>query len=694
MLIGADGSCRWASKEWPADAAAAIDGTIADALLGEADGAGDVRTIGLTGDRTLYRARAVAKGSDHRAGTLLVVADGKPDAELSAAIQGIASLVATIDQLNVELDQMAVELSNRYEELNLVYATSRDDSDAHDGRVSLENLVKHCCKHLGASLAALVLPRPQLALEAHEPHQPLRDIGSFLRVVASDFFVEFERGGRAVVCNEDLGAAPALARFGPMKLAATPVRNGNDAVCGVLLMVNPLAAADFRNSDKNLLASMADKAAKLVERSYDSLTGLLSRWEFERRIGSLLAKCRESQGPEHVVLSIDVDELRVVNETLGAEAGDAALRGLARLLASQQRSDRVIARLDGDDFALLLENCSLAAGRVFAENLCGSIRRLPLSVDGKAVSITASIGVTLIVPDFENAAAVMHAAELARTAAHDTGRDRVHVYQENAATLVQRNEEMRWVGRIHSALRADRFRIYGQLIQPLGRAAEPHIEVLLRLIDDDGALVSPGSFLPAAERFHLMPAIDRWVITRTLALLGAQRAGVPLCAINLSGQSLSDESFLEFILAELDRSKVPCGRICFEITETVAIKSIQTAKQFMLLVKDRGCHFSLDDFGTGLSSFSYLKALPFDFVKIDGSFVRGILEDRVSQSMVWAITEVGHAMGLGIIAEYVENAAIRDKLTAIGVDFAQGYAIEQPIPLVEHFDRHLPAVNA
>jgi diguanylate cyclase (GGDEF)-like protein len=442
-----------------------------------------------------------------------------------------------------------------------------------------------------------------------------------------------------------------------------------------------------------LLASIADKAAKLVERSYDSLTGLLSRWELEHRIDALLVRCRELEEAEHVVLSIDVDELRILNETLGTEAGDAVLRAVARHLVSQERPGRLIARLDGDDFALLLENCSLASGRAIAEDLCASIRRLPLCVDDQAAAITVSIGAAFISPELEDAAAVLHAAEVASKAAYDNGRDRVHVYQDNAATLVQRNEQMRWVGRIHSALRADRFKLYGQLIQPLRRAAEPHVEVLLRLVDDEGALFSPGSFLPAAERYHLMPAIDRWVIAHTFALLRKQRTSAPVCSINLSGQSMSDESFLEFILAELGNARVPCHRICFEITETVAIKSLETAKQFMLRVKDRGCHFSLDDFGTGLSSFSYLKALPFDFVKIDGSFVKGILEDRVSQSMVRAITEVGHAMGLGIIAEYVENAAIKDRLESIGVDFAQGYAIERPIPLEEHFVRHSAAVN-
>ncbi|HET8698453.1 MAG TPA: EAL domain-containing protein, partial [Gammaproteobacteria bacterium] len=470
-------------------------------------------------------------------------------------------------------------------------------------------------------------------------------------------------------------------------LAAAPVGNGGDAVCGVLVMVNPSAAADFSNSDKNLLASIAEKAAKLVERSYDSLTGLLSRFELERRLEALLPHCRDD-GAEHAVLCIDVDELGIHNETLGPEVGDAVLRCVARHLAALERPGRLAARLDSDDFALLLERCPLPAAAAFADDLCAAIRKLKLRANGQALAITVSIGVAPVDADSESAAAVLRAAELASAAAHDSGRDRVHVYQDNADTIVQRNEQMRWVGRIHNALRSDRFRLYGQRIQTIAGRDDPHVEVLLRLVDDDGAVHSPSSFLPAAEQYHLMPSVDRWVITRTLALLKTQPADrLPVCSINLSGQSMSDESFLEFILAELERASVRCDRLCFEITETAAIKSLDTAKLFMLRLKQRGCQFSLDDFGTGLSSFSYLKALPFDFVKIDGSFVRGILEDRVSESMVRAITEVGHAMGLGIIAEYVENAAIKAKLATIGVDFVQGYVIEPPLPLAEHFSR-------
>jgi diguanylate cyclase (GGDEF)-like protein len=685
LLLGANGTAVWRSPGWPAaDARAAM----AAAANGGADTAASpsTSTIALPGGRTLYRAPVASDGGP-AAGTLLVAADGAPNSALAAAVHALAALVATIERLNGELDAMAVELADRYEELNLVYATSRDSARAPEGRVGLENLVKQCREHLGVSLCALVLPPQHLTIESHAPQQPLADLAEFLRAVGLSFFEHIARQRRPIVCNESLDDAAPLARFGPLKLAAAPVGNGGDAICGVLVMVNPAGAPDFSNSDKNLLASIAEKAAKLVERSYDSLTGLLSRFELERRLEALLPHCRD-EGAEHAVLCIDVDELGIHNETLGPEVGDAVLRCVARHLAALERPGRLVARLDSDDFALLLERCPLPAAAAFAEDLCASIRKLKLRANGQALAITVSIGVAPLDADSESAAAVLRAAELASAAAHDNGRDRVHVYQDNADTIVQRNEQMRWVGRIHNALRSDRFRLFGQRIQTIAGRDDPHVEVLLRLLDDDGAVHSPSSFLPAAEQYHLMPSVDRWVITRTLALLKAQPAGrLPVCSVNLSGQSMSDESFLEFILTELERSTVRCDRLCFEITETAAIKSLDTAKLFMLRLKQRGCQFSLDDFGTGLSSFSYLKALPFDFVKIDGSFVRGILEDRVSESMVRAITEVGHAMGLGIIAEYVENAAIKAKLASIGVDFAQGYAIEPPIPLAEHFSR-------
>ena len=682
-LLGADAEPCWTAGQWDADAADA-----AAALVRGHPGA-DGRAV-LADGRELRLAAVVAANAGGAEAYVAVAGNGTAGS-IDEAAAALAAVMATWLRLNDELDAMASELSDRYEELNLVYATSRQTSRFTEARPALENLVESCRDHLEASLVALVLPVQRLFLERHDLRSPVQTVDEFLRAIARDVFTGFAAAARAVVFNEGLGAeAEPLRRFGDMKLAATPVLDDRDAVCGVLLMVNPVAAPDISNSDRNLLGSVAEKAAKIVQTSYDSLTGLLGRSEFEYRLEVAHARSH-NDNESHCVLCIDLDQLHVVNETMGHEAGDILLRRVGRHLDRYQGEGRTASRLGSDDFGLLLENCSLEYGRELAETIRLSISGMSVSLDEQPVAITASIGVAAMDAESANAAAALQAAELASASAHEKGRDRVHVYQDGAASLVERTEQMRWVGRIHSALRNDRFRMYGQLIRPLGGDEEPHVEILLRLLDDEGNVLSPASFLPAAERYFLMPALDRWVVSHALALLSDGGTGDLVCAINLSGQSISDETFVEFIEGELDLTQVDAARICFEITETAAITSMETAKRFMLRVKARGCRFSLDDFGTGLSSFSYLKALPVDFVKIDGSFVKGIIDDPVSESMVRAITEVGHAMGLKIIAEYVENARIEQYLAGIGVDYAQGYAIERPIPLEEHLARVRPA---
>ncbi|HUO82324.1 MAG TPA: EAL domain-containing protein [Gammaproteobacteria bacterium] len=682
-LLSGDPELDWTAGEWSAETADAA------AALVRRYAAGDSR-VALRDGRELHLAAIVPATAGDPAAFIAVAGLGAADA-IGEAAAAAAAVMSTWQRLNGELDAMASELSDRYEELNLVYATSRQSSRFAEARPALENLVESCRDHLDASLVALVLPVQRLFLERHDPRSPVQAVDEFLRVVSREFFTAFAAAARAVVFNEGLGAvADPLRPFGDMKLAATPVLDDREAVCGVLLMANPVTAIDFSNSDRNLLGSVAEKAAKVIQTSYDSLTGLLGRSEFEYRLEVAHARAHNDK-ESHCVLCIDLDQLHVVNETLGHEAGDALLRRIGRHLDRYQGEGRTAARLGSDDFGLLLENCSLEYGRELAETIRLSVSSLSFSFDDQPVAITASIGVAAMDAESANAAAALQAAELASASAHEKGRDRVHVYQDGAASLVERTEQMRWVGRIHSALRNDRFRMYGQLIRPLHGDDEPHVEILLRLLDDEGNVLSPASFLPAAERYFLMPALDRWVVSHALALLSDGGTGELVCSINLSGQSISDDTFVEFIEGELDRSQVDPGRICFEITETAAITSMETAKRFMLRVKARGCRFSLDDFGTGLSSFSYLKALPVDFVKIDGSFVKGIIDDPVSESMVRAITEVGHAMGLKIIAEYVENARIERCLAEIGVDYAQGYAIERPVPLDQHLARVRPA---
>jgi EAL domain-containing protein (putative c-di-GMP-specific phosphodiesterase class I) len=315
--------------------------------------------------------------------------------------------------------------------------------------------------------------------------------------------------------------------------------------------------------------------------------------------------------------------------------------------------------------------------------------------ESKAFTIGVSAGVTIVTADTTSVGMVLSEADSACYMAKDAGRNRVHVYQANDVALAQRRGEMQWVSRINSALAQNRFVLYGQPIVPIEQiyapesidqdvSAEIHLEVLIRMLDENGQQIPPGAFIPSAERYHLMPAIDRWVVRTMFEWLrvNAERFSLVNCwTINLSGQSLSDDSLLEFVREELKRSSFSANRICFEITETAAVANLKGATEMISRLKTEGCHFALDDFGSGMSSFAYLKNLPVDFLKIDGNFIRDITRDRVDRAMVEAVNQIGQVMGIQTIAEFVESKAILDALHKIGVDYAQGYAIASPVPL-------------
>ncbi|MDH3643297.1 MAG: GGDEF domain-containing phosphodiesterase, partial [Gammaproteobacteria bacterium] len=334
-------------------------------------------------------------------------------------------------------------------------------------------------------------------------------------------------------------------------------------------------------------------------------------------------------------------------------------------------------------------NCQLGVAKKIALKLAESVEALALVWDGKNIEASASIGVTPVTAEHANVDGVIAAAEVACSSIKDRGGNGVSVYRSGDEELVQRKSYMDLVGRIQDTLRSDRFVLYCQPIVPLQPDdAEVHGEVLLRMQDEAGDIVAPGLFLPAAERYHLMPAIDRWVVGKTLAML--EDSGVfklhssAMISVNLSGQTLSDESFVRFVHDILDKSSVPARNLCFEITETTAISDADQAQRFIAAFKERGVLFALDDFGTGLSSFSYLKELPVDFLKIDGSFVKEICTDPIAETMVSAINQVGHTMNLKTIGEFVENDAIQERLTALGVDYGQGYGIAKPKPFSEY----------
>jgi diguanylate cyclase (GGDEF)-like protein/PAS domain S-box-containing protein len=416
--------------------------------------------------------------------------------------------------------------------------------------------------------------------------------------------------------------------------------------------------------------------------THDALTGLVNRREFENRLQRTLQTARGA-ATECALCYLDLDQFKVINDTCGHAAGDELLRRLGSLLQHEVRKRDTLARLGGDEFGILMEHCSLPQARRVAKAVRRAIQTFRFVWDDKIFSVGVSIGLVPITSASGNMAQVMSAADTACYAAKDAGRNRIHVYYQDDAELVRRYGEMQWVSRINRALEEGRFHLMFQPIAPCSDRQQhgDYYELLLRMEDEDGAVVWPESFLPSAERYNLSAKIDRWVIDKALDWLSRHRRQLErlyLCSINLSGHSLSDGKFLEFIIAKLSETDVPPAKICFEITETVAIVNLNSAQGFITALKKLGCRFALDDFGSGLSSFAYLKTLPVDFIKIDGLFVRDIVSDPIAFAMVSSINQIGHVMGKQTIAEFAESDIILERLRAIGVDYVQGYAIGRP----------------
>ncbi len=421
--------------------------------------------------------------------------------------------------------------------------------------------------------------------------------------------------------------------------------------------------------------------------THDSLTGLVNRREFERRIVAALNIAKSEQS-EHVLLYMDLDQFKVVNDTCGHTAGDEYLRQLSAMLVDGLRKHDSLARLGGDEFGVLLEHCPQDRALQLADQLLGEIQDFRFVWEGNSFTLGVSIGLVLINEQSENLSRILKAADAACYAAKDAGRNRIHVYDEDDSTLVRRHGEMQWVSRITEAVEEGRFHLYYQPIVPVDqRQIEGlHMELLLRMEDRHGNIILPGAFLPAAERYNLMPHLDRWV-TQTAFEWLAQNPDrlreLKLCTINLSGHSLGEGEFRQFVVEQLQKTGVPADKICFEITETAAIGNLMKATRFMSILRNLGCRFSLDDFGSGMSSFAYLKSLPVDYLKIDGLFVRDIMDDSIDYAMVKSINELGHVMGKLTVAEFVEKESILWKLREIGVDYAQGFGIARPRPLIE-----------
>lgn len=458
--------------------------------------------------------------------------------------------------------------------------------------------------------------------------------------------------------------------------SAAPIRNQEGRIIGTVVVFH----------DTTEMQHLTNKMAFLA--SHDSLTGLLNRHEFEVRLQQVLESAR-TDGSQHAVCYLDLDQFKIVNDTCGHVAGDELLKQLTHQLHGKVRASDMLARLGGDEFGVILEDCDQDTAYRIADGFRQSIKDFRFAWQDRFFDIGVSIGLVPITAASGSMTEVLSAADSACYVAKDQGRNRVHIYQPNDDALARRHGEMQWVQRINDGLEGNRFQLYGQHMIPLASGAPTFCEILVRLHEEDTGLIPPNAFIPAAERYYLMPNIDRWVVARALAMIGRSRwaestSDQPMMyAVNLSGQSLCDDQFLDFVVTHLHDSGIPPARICFEITETAAIANLTRAIDFMSRLKDIGCRFALDDFGSGLSSFGYLKSLPVDYLKIAGNFIQDIVVDPVDYAMVDAINQIGHVMGLTTIAESVESDAILQKLHELGVDYAQGYGISEPVPLAQ-----------
>jgi diguanylate cyclase (GGDEF)-like protein/PAS domain S-box-containing protein len=456
---------------------------------------------------------------------------------------------------------------------------------------------------------------------------------------------------------------------------AAPIRDHDGRISGVALVFRDVSQA------RELTRQLSHQA------THDALTGLLNRREFEYRVKQAIREVQVS-GSEHCLLHLGLDQFKVVNDTCGHVAGDELLRQYAALLGTVLRQGDALARIGGDEFGMLLENCSVQQAMQYARQIQEMTRDFRFAWSGQAFTLGVSMGLIAINRASESVIQVMSRVDSACHMAKETGRDRLYVHDEADQALHARLGEMQWPPRITRAMEEQRMVLYYQPIVHPNDAADHcrHYEILIRMQDELGSIISPVNFLPAAERYNLIATIDRWVVStyfRWLAEHPEHLATLEFGSVNLSGRSLSDESCLAHIENELLKYAIPAQKICFEITETEAIGNLPRAINFINHLKGLGCSFALDDFGSGLSSYAYLKNLPVDFLKIDGMFVKDIVTDPTHYAMVESINHIGHVMGRKTIAEFVENQEIATLLSKLGVDYLQGYGIAKPRPLSE-----------
>jgi diguanylate cyclase (GGDEF)-like protein len=584
--------------------------------------------------------------------------------------------------------QLNEAVGDRDQDLDALLLNTTDSANNKDSGDELVNLLQKATDHLRCELTALIVPERNLVSirTAEGRKADTSVVAKIHRHLISLAQVKSE----PVIMNS-AAAIPGMKLT--YRVLSSPIRNPAGRANGVLALFRAFDQPEFRERDAQLAELLSRRASALIDASFDPLSGLLTRAAFEKKAQTLF----EREGPgdrarQWTGLYIDTDRMHVINDNYGMHVGDRLLAKMGELIRARLVPGAIAARISGDRFAILLPTAPDDA-MAFAEALRQGVSSMGAASLGATAdasfSASISIGVAGIADTRIELLHTFAVAETACKAAKDRGRNRVELYQNSDVSIIRRYEDINIAPNLRAAITENRLRLESQLIVPLGgeRATVPHFELLLRMIDDKGNTVGPDRFLSAAVRYQLMPTVDRWVINEALTQLkphAALLANRPVVfTINFSGQSLGEPEFVDFVIKCIEDSGLNPKVLCFELTESAAISNLDKAEVMMRRLRQLGCSIALDDFGTGLSSLAYLRSLPVDMLKIDGSFVRDILKDPRAEAMVQAIAHLARSMNIITVAEYVETDEIRLRVGTLGVDYGQGFAIARPVPLHE-----------
>jgi diguanylate cyclase (GGDEF)-like protein len=571
------------------------------------------------------------------------------------------------------------DLDVRERDLSLMLEMSSTQSATGEAD-EFDLILKTAMEHMDCALVALWVPDKNIGLSMTRSGNPMSP-ESLLRA-QQHLMAWMQLQQRTIVVNHISKVASDVAA--PYKILACPVRHPSERVMGVMALFNPASAHDFDSHQTRVAELLAKKVTVIIQAQYDAGTGLMTRHAFERQAKSLLSAATESA--THCILYLDIDRLHVINETFGMHVGDDVIVSVAECMAKELPQKALSARISGDRLAALIPDSGMEAAAQLAERIRAAAAAIVPRAGQGSFEVSASVGVAPV-GRAENALAhALATAEIACKAAKDRGRNRVEVFQDSDQSIIRRHTDILVIGKLRDALGNDSFRLDAQPILPLrGNYGRPRFELLIRMLGDRGEIIPPSKFLSSAERYQLMPTVDRWVVHRACELLGEHSAAVgediARFAINLSGQSLQDDTFLAYVVEEIRASKLPPNVLCFELTETATIGNLEKAQHFLRTLQDLGCQFALDDFGTGVSSLAYLKDLSVNYLKIDGSFVRDSLNNTRSESMIKAIAQLAKVMCMETIAEYVETDQLRARMADLGVDYGQGFAMGKAQPL-------------